>query len=86
MTPIQRTLLAIFAFVAVAIGSFIWFIANWDKATTKPIGAVTAPPVQSASVFSVSKKFREAGGWPAAIPMSAASAPVLSSPYAGPTS
>jgi hypothetical protein len=86
MTPIQRTLLAIFAFMAVAIGSFIWFIANWDKATTKPIGAVTVPPIQSASVLSVSKKFRESAGWPPVIPMSGASAPILTSPYAGPMS
>ncbi|MFL4469740.1 hypothetical protein ACERZ8_07615 [Tateyamaria armeniaca] len=38
MTGIQRTLLAILAFVGIAVGLFIWFIANWDKDKTQPIG------------------------------------------------
>ena len=38
MTPIQRTLLAIAAFVALAVGTFIYFIANWDASKAKPIG------------------------------------------------
>ncbi|WP_299371288.1 hypothetical protein [uncultured Tateyamaria sp.] len=40
MTGIQRTLLAIAAFVAVAVGSFIYFIANWDASKAEPIGAL----------------------------------------------
>ncbi|MEI4235226.1 hypothetical protein [Roseovarius sp. D22-M7] len=32
------TLLAILAFVALAIGSFIWFIATWDKSREEPVG------------------------------------------------
>jgi len=28
MTPIQRTLVAIGAFITLALGLFIWFIAN----------------------------------------------------------
>jgi hypothetical protein len=31
------TLLAILAFVAFGIGSFIWFIATWDKTHEEPI-------------------------------------------------
>jgi len=48
MTPIQRTLLAIAAFVVVAIGSFIYFIANWDASRAEPIGA--APPFLSPEI------------------------------------
>jgi hypothetical protein len=33
------TLLAILAFVAFGIGSFIWFIATWDKTREEPISA-----------------------------------------------
>ncbi|APX12787.1 hypothetical protein [Tateyamaria omphalii] len=40
MTPIQRTLLAIAAFVAIAVGTFIYFIANWDASKAEPIGAM----------------------------------------------
>ncbi|MEL6452395.1 MAG: hypothetical protein AAFQ19_14155 [Pseudomonadota bacterium] len=45
MTPIQRTLLAIAAFVTIALGSFIYFIANWDATKAEPIGMIndTAP-------------------------------------------
>ena len=39
MTPIQRTLLAIAAFVTIALGTFIYFIANWDASKAEPIGA-----------------------------------------------
>ena len=39
MTPIQRTLLAIAAFVTIAVGTFIYFIANWDASKAEPIGA-----------------------------------------------
>lgn len=38
MTPIQRTLLAIAAFVTIAVGTFIYFIANWDASKAQPIG------------------------------------------------
>jgi len=31
------TLLAILAFVAFGIGSFIWFIATWDKTREEPV-------------------------------------------------
>ena len=40
MTSIQRTLLAIAAFVTLAVGTFISFIANWDSAKAKPISAL----------------------------------------------
>jgi len=52
MTPVQRTLLAIFALVAIALGSFIWFIANWDKSKTNSIGALSGHGVNTASLFS----------------------------------
>ncbi|WP_299554682.1 hypothetical protein [uncultured Tateyamaria sp.] len=39
MTPIQRTLLAIAAFVTIAVGTFIYFITNWDASKAEPIGA-----------------------------------------------
>ncbi|WP_299613599.1 hypothetical protein [uncultured Tateyamaria sp.] len=38
MTGIQRTLLAIAAFVAIAVGTFVYFIANWDASKAEPIG------------------------------------------------
>lgn len=41
MTPMQRTLLAILAFVALTLGSFIWFIATWDPAREEPVTQVT---------------------------------------------
>jgi len=37
MTPMQLTLLAIFAFVALTLGSFIWFIATWDASKEEPV-------------------------------------------------
>ena len=40
MTGIQRTLLAIAAFIAVAVGSFVYFIANWDASKAEPVGAL----------------------------------------------
>ncbi|MEM8654212.1 MAG: hypothetical protein AAGF36_05665 [Pseudomonadota bacterium] len=39
MTPIQRTILVIAAFVTIAVGTFIYFIANWDASKAEPIGA-----------------------------------------------
>ncbi|MEO0391386.1 MAG: hypothetical protein AAF218_10675 [Pseudomonadota bacterium] len=38
MTGIQRTLLGIAAFVVIAVGSFIYFIVNWDASKAEPIG------------------------------------------------
>ncbi|MEL6960086.1 MAG: hypothetical protein AAGL89_14150 [Pseudomonadota bacterium] len=38
-----RTLALIFAALALMIGSFIWFVATWDRDAEEPIGAV-APP------------------------------------------
>ncbi|MEL6618715.1 MAG: hypothetical protein AAFP16_07555 [Pseudomonadota bacterium] len=59
MTGIQRTLLAILAFLAIAIGTFIYFIAHWDSSRTTSIGAVHQPvPV------SVQKKSRGLGQRP----------------------
>jgi hypothetical protein len=31
------TLLLIMAFVALTLGSFVWFILSWDKATTQSV-------------------------------------------------
>ncbi len=59
MTPIQRTLLAIAAFVALAVGSFVYFIANWDATKAEPIGAAQETPH-----FSVPKKSRSLGQRP----------------------
>ena len=61
MTPIQRTLLAIAAFVTLAVGSFIYFIANWDSSKAAPIGSLKAQPTQHASIFSVSENPRICG-------------------------
>ncbi|MEL6464771.1 MAG: hypothetical protein AAFQ58_07365 [Pseudomonadota bacterium] len=44
MTPIQRTLLAIAAFIAIAIGTFIYFISNWDASKSEPIGMIHESP------------------------------------------
>jgi hypothetical protein len=43
MTPMQRTLLAILLFVALILGSFIWFIATWDPAQEQPVTRHAAP-------------------------------------------
>lgn len=59
MTPIQRTLLAIAALVAIAVGTFIYFIANWDASKAEPIGSM-----DSTSPFPVSKKSRGLGKSP----------------------
>ncbi|WP_299208762.1 hypothetical protein [uncultured Tateyamaria sp.] len=59
MTPIQRTLLAIAAFIAVAVGTFIYFIANWDASKAEPIGMKHDRPL-----FPVSKKSRGLGQSP----------------------
>ncbi|MEL6807580.1 MAG: hypothetical protein AAFO97_07350 [Pseudomonadota bacterium] len=64
MTPVQRTLLAIVAFVTLAVGSFIYFIANWDSSKAEPIGALNEHGTQQASLFSDSKKSRGLGQRP----------------------
>lgn len=43
MSPQQRTLLLILVFVALTVGSFIWFIVTWDPAREEPVSAL--PPV-----------------------------------------
>ena len=35
-----RTLLLIFAFLALMIGSFIWFVATWDASREDPISLI----------------------------------------------
>lgn len=37
-----RTLLLIFAAIAVMLGSFIWFVATWDPAERPAISALSA--------------------------------------------
>lgn len=37
MTRMQKTLLLIAIFVALVLGSFIWFIATWDPAQRAPV-------------------------------------------------
>ena len=37
MTPKQLTLLAIFAFIALTLGSFIWFIVTWDPSKEESV-------------------------------------------------
>jgi len=34
------TLLAIFAFIAFTLGSFIWFIATWDAEAEEPVSMI----------------------------------------------
>ncbi|MFU8882459.1 MAG: hypothetical protein ACNA7Q_08840 [Rhodobacterales bacterium] len=48
MTPTQRTLLVITIFVALIVGSFIWFIITWDASAQAP---VTSLPATIAEVF-----------------------------------
>jgi TRAP-type C4-dicarboxylate transport system permease small subunit len=48
MTPTQRTLLVIAVFVALIVGSFIWFIITWDPSREAP---VTRLPATSSEVF-----------------------------------
>ncbi len=46
MTPTQRTLLLIAVFVALIVGSFIWFIVTWDAAKESPVTDMV-PPVSA---------------------------------------
>ncbi|QEE36701.1 hypothetical protein FTO60_13825 [Octadecabacter sp. SW4] len=43
-----RTLLLIFAFLALMIGSFIWFVATWDADAEEPVSLLPASswPIQ----------------------------------------
>ncbi|MBY5935360.1 hypothetical protein KUV51_20305 [Tateyamaria omphalii] len=59
MTPIQRTLLAIAAFVTIAVGTFIYFIANWDASKAEPIGMM-----KERSPFILPNKLRGLGQSP----------------------
>lgn len=43
MTPKTRTVLLIFAFLALVFGSFIWFIASWDTAREESVVRHNAP-------------------------------------------
>ncbi|WP_299046855.1 hypothetical protein [uncultured Tateyamaria sp.] len=69
MTGIQRTLLAIAAFLAVAIGTFIYFIANWDASNTAPIGMKN-----DAAPFTLPNKLRGLGQRPSPAPAAGATA------------
>jgi TRAP-type C4-dicarboxylate transport system permease small subunit len=42
MTPTQRTLLVIAVFVALIVGSFIWFIVTWDPSKEEPVTQLPA--------------------------------------------
>lgn len=46
MSPTQRTLLIILVFVALILGSFIWFIATWDPSKEEPVAMPSAPVSQ----------------------------------------
>ncbi len=37
MSPQQRTLVMILVFVALIVGSFIWFIVTWDAGREEPV-------------------------------------------------
>lgn len=50
MSPTQRTLLIILAFVALTLGSFIWFIATWDPSKEEPVAMLAAPVAQGQRV------------------------------------
>ena len=39
----RQTLLLIFAALAIMIGSFIWFVATWDREAEQPIGFAPSP-------------------------------------------
>ena len=42
MSGKSLTLLAILAFVALTLGSFIWFIVTWDKTAEEPVTRLEA--------------------------------------------
>ncbi|MDJ0992874.1 MAG: hypothetical protein QNI90_04825 [Dinoroseobacter sp.] len=37
MSPVQRTLLIILAFVVITAGSFIWYVTTWDPTENEPV-------------------------------------------------
>ncbi len=47
MNPQQKTLLVIALFVALILGSFIWFIVTWDPAQEEPVAQATAVQVST---------------------------------------
>lgn len=47
MTPKTRTLLLIFGFVTLSLGSFIWFIATWDPAKEQPVVHLSDPDLKA---------------------------------------
>ncbi len=63
MNGIKRTLLAIAAFVTLAVGSFIYFIANWDSAKAAPISGQIEVR-ETASLFILPNKLRGLGQRP----------------------
>ena len=50
MSPTQRTLLAILAFVAISLGSFIWYIATWDPSEREPISYLSPHPLLAQNI------------------------------------
>ena len=42
----KRTLLAIAVFVAVMLGTFIWFVATWDPTREEPVSQIVVQPAQ----------------------------------------
>ncbi len=42
-----RTLILILAFLAVTVGSFIWFVATWDPSAREPV--TTLPATEGAA-------------------------------------
>jgi hypothetical protein len=43
----KNTLLLIFAFLALMIGSFIWFVATWDRDAEQPVSSLS--PLRASS-------------------------------------
>ena len=64
MSPVKRTLLAIAAFVTLALSLFIWFIASWDKSKTQPTGRSIQDDTRTASLFILPHKLRGLGQRP----------------------
>lgn len=64
MTPIQRTLLTVATFIGVTLGLFVWFIANWDKSKTQPIGTLSQANTKTSSLFILPNKLRGLGQSP----------------------
>ena len=61
MTGPQRTLLIILAFVALVVGSFIWFIATWDAEREEPVA-------KSQPAFLLAKNIPGSGAAPRTTP------------------